>query len=360
MAVFKRGGVYWHEFQFMGQRVRDSAHTSNRELAKSIERKRHTAMEESAGGVKRTNPLLFRKAAKSWLGGNAHWSESTREINTQKLEHLLPVFGKMLISEISNSDISTFQRRRQNDGASGREINMETGVLRMILRNHRLWHLLAPDFHPMPEREDVGRALSVDEVNRLLEAAIQRRSRSLFPALMTFLNTGVRAVEGRMRWKQVDLDKRTVTVGRSKTRGGEGRVIPLNDEAFEVLVEWRSRFKDPKPEHFVFPSEKYGFNGHRAHLTGSISVYDLDPNKPMGSWKSAWTTCRKAAGVWCRQHDLRHTWVSALGEAAIPESTLKALAGWMSAKMLELYSHTRNVAKRRTVKKLPRRRPKST
>ena len=116
MAVFKRGGVYWHEFQFMGQRVRDSAHTSNRELAKSIERKRHTAMEESAGGVKRTNPLLFRKAAKSWLGGNAHWSESTREINTQKLEHLLPVFGKMLISEISNSDISTFQRRRQNDG----------------------------------------------------------------------------------------------------------------------------------------------------------------------------------------------------------------------------------------------------
>jgi hypothetical protein len=32
----------------------------------------------------------------------------------------------------------------------------------------------------------------------------------------------------------------------------------------------------------------------------------------------------------------------------------------MSAKMLELYSHTRNVAKRRTVKKLPRRRPKST
>jgi hypothetical protein len=41
------------------------------------------------------------------------------------------------------------QRCRQNrrlTGASGREINMETAVLRMILCKHRLWHLLAPDF----------------------------------------------------------------------------------------------------------------------------------------------------------------------------------------------------------------------
>jgi hypothetical protein len=49
---------------------------------------------------------------------------------------------------------------------------METGVLCMVLRKHRLWHLLEPDFSPMPEDEEVGRALSIDEVNRLLEAAI--------------------------------------------------------------------------------------------------------------------------------------------------------------------------------------------
>src|ERR1039457_4640264 len=53
-------------------------------------------MEESAGGVKRPKPLLFRNAAKIWLSGNAHWSDSYREINTLKLSHLLPVFGKML------------------------------------------------------------------------------------------------------------------------------------------------------------------------------------------------------------------------------------------------------------------------
>jgi hypothetical protein len=77
----------------------------------------------------------------------------------------------------------------------------------------------------------------------------------------------------------------------------------------------------------------------------------------MGSMKSAWTTCRKAAGVWCRLHDLRHTFISGLAEAGVLESTMKAIAGWMSAMMLERYSHTRAKAKREAVNKLPRRRP---
>jgi len=357
MGVFKRGGVYWYEFEFMGQRIRESANSRNKEIACSIERTRRTAMEESAGGIKRPKPLLFRKAGKSWLAGNAHWSESYLEINTLKLSHLMPTFGKLLISEISNEKISKFQIKRQKAGASNREINMETGVLRMILRKHRLWHLLVPDFHPLSEREDVGRALSLEEVDKILVAAIESRSRSLFPALMIYLHTGVRAAEGRMRWNQVDLQKRTISVGKSKTKGGEGRGIPLNDEAYEILVDWRSRFDNPLPNHFIFPSERYGLKGNGGRLKGEAAVYAVDPTKPMESWKSAWTTCRKAAGVWCRLHDLRHTFISALGEAGVPESTLKAIAGWMSAKMLERYSHTRNQAKRDAVDKLPRRRP---
>ena len=158
-------------------------------------------------------------------------------------------------------------------------------------------------------------------------------------------------------WKQVDFIDRTLRVGHSKTHGGEGRCIPLNDEAFDILVEWHSRFECPQPDHYVFPSERYCFRGDKSRLTGAVAVYDIDPTKPMGSWKTAWTTCRKAAGVWCRLHDLRHTFISALGEAGVPESTLKAIAGWMSAKMLERYSHTRIQAKRNAVNKLPRWRP---
>jgi hypothetical protein len=65
MGVFKRGRNYWYEFEFRGQRVRESAHTPNRELARSIERNRRRAMEESAGGIKRAKTILFRKAV--WI-----------------------------------------------------------------------------------------------------------------------------------------------------------------------------------------------------------------------------------------------------------------------------------------------------
>jgi hypothetical protein len=32
MSVFKRGGVYWYHFQFLGQQIQESAHTANKEI----------------------------------------------------------------------------------------------------------------------------------------------------------------------------------------------------------------------------------------------------------------------------------------------------------------------------------------
>ncbi|MGA9062979.1 MAG: tyrosine-type recombinase/integrase [Terracidiphilus sp.] len=310
-------------------------------------------MELSAGGVRRQKALLFSVAAKNWLAESAHWSDSTREIYETKLTHLKPAFGRMLLSDIAASDISKFQRARQKTGASGREINMETAVLRMILRKHRLWYLVEPDYRPLREREEVGRALSPEESQRLLVAAKNTRSRSLYPALVLLLNTGMRVTELRMlHWRQVDLLARNVTVGRSKTLGGEGRMIPLNQYAFDALVDWRSQFKKPSPDHFVFPTERYGLDGDEGVKNGAVAVWNLDPQKPIGSWKVAWTACRKAAKVNCRLHDLRHTFVSRLGEGQVADSTLTALSGWMSRKMLERYSHARTEAKRHAVELL--------
>jgi integrase len=353
MGVFKRGQMWWYEFSFQGQRIREAAHTKSKTAATNIERVRRRRLELSAGGVRHEKPMLFNSAAKIWLAESAHWSDSTREIYEMKLEHLKPFFGKLLLSDISASDIARFQRERQKAGASGREINMETAVVRMILRKHRLWHLLEPDYRPMRERGEVGRALTLDEAQRLLTAAKKSRSKSLYPALVILLNTGMRVTELRMlQWRQVNLLERCLTVGRCKTPGGEGRMIPLNQDAFKTLVEWRAQFDNPLPDHFVFPSERYGLDGEEGYLSGAVAVWNRDPEKPIGSWKVAWSACRKSAGVTCRLHDLRHTFVSRLGEAKVADSTLTALSGWMSRKMLERYSHTRNEAKRRAVDSL--------
>jgi integrase len=351
MGVFKRGRIWWYEFKFQGMRIQESSKMTNKEVARDVERARLNGLKDATGGISRDKPLSFDRAAEKWLEGNAHWSASTREIMELKLRHLKPAFGKKLLVEIDNDDIDRFQNKRKKDKASAREINMECAVLRMVLRKHKRWHLLAPEYHPLPEREKPGKALTADEVSRLLVAARKSRSQSLFPALVLLLNTGLRSSELRMmQWRQVDLIEHTITVGKSKTREGEGRMVPLNEEALAAIHEWRRCFENPLPDHYIFPSERYGFNGEAGHLNGAVIVYDRNPEKPIGSWKVAWNACRKAAGVNCRLHDCRHTFVSRLGEGKVSEATLVALAGWMSRKMLERYSHSRMESKRDAVK----------
>jgi integrase len=353
MGLFKRGEVWWYEFSFQGQRIRESAHTNSKTAAGHIERERRRSLELSAGGVRHQKPVLLSVAAKEWLTGGAHLSESTREIYKIKMGHVTPVFGKLLLGEITPADISAFQRKRQKEGASAREVNMECAVLRMVLRKHRLWHLLAPDFRPLREKEDTGKALTPDEIHRMLAAAKKSRSLSLYPALVVLLNTGLRVSELRtLQWRQVDLLEKFLTVGKSKTRGGEGRVVPLNKESFAALTQWRQTFQNTLPGHYIFPSERYGLDGEDGYKNGAVAVWDRNPEKPIGSWKVAWGACRKSAGVECRLHDLRHTFVSRLADGQTADHTIMALAGHMSRKMMERYSHARNAAKREAVEAL--------
>jgi len=73
----------------------------------------------------------------------------------------------------------------------------------------------------------------------------------------------------------------------------------------------------------------------------------------MREWKNAWRTARAAAGLTYRWHDARHTFVSRLAENPhVSEETIKALAGHVSKRMLERYSHIRTEAKRAAIRSL--------
>ena len=76
------------------------------------------------------------------------------------------------------------------------------------------------------------------------------------------------------------------------------------------------------------------------------------PRKPMHRWKVGWESARKAGGVSCRFHDLRHTFISRLAESQASDSTVMALAGHVSGAMMERYSHIRMEAKRHAVDNL--------
>jgi integrase len=354
--LYRRGGKWWFKFRFAGRVFREPAKTASKKLARDAERKRRMQLEEGYHGLKKRQvPQTLRVAAAAWLEMKQPTvAPKTHRIENTHLSHILPVLGQKFLSDMEPDDISRYQQHRLREKAAPKTVNLEVGTIRAILRRHRLWANIQPDVRMLSVREDVGKALTPADEKRLLDGCADSRSRSLLPAVLLALNTGMRYSELRLlRWEQIDLQRRTVRVGKSKTEAGTDRVIPLNDKATKVLKFWADQFSDRKPEHFAFPSERYGAGGDDFEPT----VFDVDPKKPIGSWKESWESVKRRTAVVVRFHDLRHTCVTRMLEGGVPLSVVASILGWSpatTARMAKRYGHIGQIAMRQAVGVLER------
>jgi integrase len=349
MALFRYPGkkTWYYEFHFAGQKVRESAKTRSKVIARRAEQKRRAELEEGYHGLKkRQAPKLFKVAADEWLEmKKPTLAPKSYIIEKTNLSHLNLVFGRKLITDIDGKDISDYQTQRQlkkpdgTKGASPKTINLEIGTFRAILRRYRVWAAIQPDVKMLPVTDGMGKAITPDEEAALLKTCSASRSRSLLVAVTIALNTCMRLSEVRLlRWIQIDFIVETITVGKSKTAAGTGRVIPMTAPLLTCLKVWAAEFPERKPEEFVFPYERYGAAGDDFQPC----VYDTDPTKPIGSWKEAWEKARADAKVQCRFHDLRHTGCTRMLEAGVPFQVVAELMGWSPAttiRMAKRYGH---------------------
>jgi integrase len=346
--IYRRGkkGTCWFRFRFAGRFVHESARTQSKTVARDAERQRRRELEEKWNRIERRSlPPTFERAASAWLEAEKpHLAERTYEIYDVAVRcHLTPALGSRLLCDIGADTIASYQARRKGEDASARTLNKELQVLRQILKRHKLWANLQGDVKFEREHCDIGKALTREDEKKLLSAC---GSNVLLNAVVTLaLNTALRKNEIRnLRWSQIDFEKRTVTVGRAKTQAGSGRVIPLNQPAFDALVKWAGRLIESKAEDYVFPAcEAAGIE--RKHPDRER----IDASRPMKSWRSAWRAALKREGLQLRFHDLRHTCITKLAESQASEQTLMAISGHLSRKMIEHYSHIRMEAKRMAV-----------
>src|SRR5215471_14106424 len=148
MALFRYPGkkTWYYEFYFAGQKVRESAKTHSKTLARRAEQKRRAELEEGYHGLKkRQGPRLFKVAADEWLEmKKPTLAPKSYVIEKTNLSHLLPVFGPKLISDIDAKDVADYQKQRQlkkPDGAKGaspKTVNLEIRTLHAILRRYRV------------------------------------------------------------------------------------------------------------------------------------------------------------------------------------------------------------------------------
>jgi integrase len=362
MSVFRYKGsqVWTMDFIFHGQRIRESTGTRSKTLAQKIENKRRRDLEEGAAGIKKAQaPRLLSVAANEWLDiKKASLAPRSVVIEKANLAHLLPELGRKLACDIEARDIARYQQKRIEERASPKTVNLEIGTLRAILKRTGHWARLQPEVTMLTTHDDIGRAITSEEESALLQACAKSRSRSLAPFVTLAIETGARYGTIRtLQWGNVDLENRCLKWGKDKTAAGTGRVIPLSQRAMAALNFWATHFPERKPEHFVFPSERYGGAGDGFLL--SPKAYHVDPAKPIGSIKEAWEAARLRAAkilagketdearvgedtaggerikpLSCRFHDLRHTAVSRMLNAGVPIAKVAKIVGWSSSTMV--------------------------
>ena len=140
----------------------------------------------------------------------------------------------------------------------------------------------------------------------------------LKPMVLLTMNTGLRRGElFNLRWSNIDLEHRNLTVAGSYAKSGTTRQIPLDDEAVDVLKQWRSQMVQDSG--FVFAVK----------LGGRVN-----------NVRKACKKLLENAGIEnFRWHDLQHHFASKLVMAGVDLNTVREFLGHSTITMTLRYAH---------------------
>jgi integrase len=266
MALFRRGEIWWYEFLFARRRVRESAKTTSKTVAKQAEKNRRRELENGFNGIQDNRDERVRSIKEL---GTAYLADyrlrhKSGVFADYAIRHITRLLGESMAIDVTDKTVKAYQTTRLQEGAAPKSVNEEVGFLlrllgeagdgvRARLRRQRALKLAV--------NHQVGKAYTPEDKLGLLAAAKAARSPAIYPALMLALNAGMRDAEIRgLQWERMDLVKAYLTVGDSKTEAGEGRTIPLNSALLEAMVDhakwYTKRFGAIRPEWYVFPFGK--------------------------------------------------------------------------------------------------------
>jgi integrase len=359
MSLVKRGKTWHTHFVVNGQRFRQSLETKDWREAQAKEKQ--LIAEASEGKLTHNSTALarlpFAQAADEYVSARKlELANASQAKEKQLLVQLRAYFKHEALKAVTVKRITDYRTWRAEQKVGPATLNAELGILRRILKRAKLWARVADDIRPLKEPSTIGRAITEEEKQRLLKTAVMRPEwETAYLAAVLCLNTTARGCELKgLQWCDVDLFNRALTIRKSKTAAGE-RMVPLTDVALSALAKLRRRaegFGTVEPSHFVFAAfvPKFMFSGKRVV---DYNVTGFNPTRHVKSWRSAWRTLTKKADLpGFRFHDLRHCAITQLAENGTSDSTIMAIAGHVSRRMLERYSHVRMEAKRTAMEAL--------
>jgi integrase len=370
--IFKRGKFYWYEFEFRGRRYRGTTSVligkgvrgeeSPKEKAKQVEAAKRTELALGNAGIKKRPPAPqfsdFVKQFENWLTAERASKPNTVQFYKDRIRQLLR-FDKLrnapldLIDEQLVADYIQWRTKqtrqyalRMKEGIELADtfepvsiacVNRDLKALKRVLNIARIWKVITvvPIIQLLPGERNHERVLSHAEEALYFNAAplLLRQ----FATVM--IDTGMRPEEiCRMRWENVSLEPvNGAKYGYLHNPQGKTKWAKRNlslTARVQALLGMRHEAAAKPKEGWVFTGGHK--DGHVAYSTidsqhgrtiTRLNAKDAEGNEP----KNPITPFRL--------YDLRHTFLTRLGEANTDPFSIQRIAGHSSIVISQRYVH---------------------
>lgn len=311
MSIYLRGKTWWYAITIKGVTHRGSCKTEDEQQA----REHHDRLRAEVWRGKVLKDAKKRtvvEAIDRWLREHEHkrsfrddkryaawWKEQLAAAQVRLLDDITPD----VVADIRDEELERVAPATMN-----RKLAFLSAVVNAAHREW-LWMERSVKIRQIPGEVVRRRFLTPEEVTRLVEAL----PRPFADMALLSVATGLRQGNVlKLRWDQVDLAKRRITLPEQVMKNGLPFSLPLNETAAAVLRTWLGQH-----QRFVFAED---------------GVREL----PSRVWAKA---LEKAGLVNVRWHDLRHTWASLMRQAGVGLDDLQELGGWETRSMVQRYAH---------------------
>ncbi len=236
---------------------------------------------------------------------HTHWRVNDRKSIPNLMAHVRRLdkyFGALDAKRLRPQNLQDYTLMSKVEGRANDTINKDMAILRAAYRlGHRQEEIDRVPAFPRLKVSNVRQGTYTGEEVARLMAELPAHYR---PLIRYAYLTGRRSQEIRsLRWDDVDLGRRVITVRQSTTKSGEPDTIPLEGELFTLLLDlWEVRTRCP----WVF------------HHNG----------QPIGKFQATFKRAAERAGLPDRIfHDFRRTVATDLEEAKVPRSVAMRITG---------------------------------
>jgi len=328
--LYKRGKIYWFDFQINGTRYRKSTGKTKRRDAEDIfHAEREKAKTGECAGTRKIKDCTVAVLADEY----SKWVKFQKSYGSKRffIKHIVETFGHLRVRDLNARIVEQWQTMRLEHRKPA-TVNRITSCLRHMITQGQKWEMVDEETAKRVKsvkllKEDNKRLrfLTLEECHRLIDCC----QKHLKPIVTIALHTGMRRGEIlSLKWEQVDLKHGFILLDISKN--GERREIPINT-TLEYL------FKE-------IP-----------HSAESMYVFAGKNGNPLTDIKNSFHAALSKAGILdFRFHDLRHTFASHLVMAGVDLTSVKELLGHKDITMTLRYSHLAPGHKRKAVQVLDR------